>query len=290
VAAAYPNLKEAWVIVNGLPVFYRASAGSFGPHTPAVIHLHGFAISGTYLLPSADALAAEYRTLVPDLPGYGRSIHPDKVLSIPELAQALFDFMDVLEVESATLVGNSMGCITAIEAARARPDRIDRVVLVSPAGGPHNRPVFRGVGQLALDGLREPPKMFLIAVPDYLKYGLINAARLFWAMIHYPTVERFIGTTTPTLVVLGQRDPLVNEHRILSGTANSAHSATVRIDGAAHAINYSHPQLLAHLVRQFMSGAPLADDAESPGEAIVLRQLGGDSQPQDQDNPKFSSA
>jgi pimeloyl-ACP methyl ester carboxylesterase len=267
-------LKESWVLVNGLPVRFRESGGFFPADTPNIIHLHGFAISGTYLLPAANDLAAGYKTLVPDLPGYGRSIHPDKVLGIPELGQSLIDFMDAVGVERASLVGNSMGCITAIEAARARPERIDRIVLVSPAGGPNNRPIFRGVAQLALDGLREPPSMFLIAVPDYLRFGLINAARLFWAMIHYPTVERFAGTQTQTLVILGERDPLVNERRLVDGTSESTCISMVRIMGAAHAVNYSHPQQLAHLVRQFINGERLSDDPDSPGAAVVLRQAG----------------
>jgi pimeloyl-ACP methyl ester carboxylesterase len=34
-----------------------------------MMHLHGFGLSGRYLLPTAELLAGEFRTLVPDLPG-----------------------------------------------------------------------------------------------------------------------------------------------------------------------------------------------------------------------------
>ncbi len=272
--ASYDNLVERWIIVDGLPVRYWESVEEH-VDAPVIIHLHGFAISGTYLLPTANLLATTYRTFVPDLPGFGRSHHPEKVLSINELAEALFSFMDTVGVERATLVGNSMGCITAIEAARLRPDRVDRTVLVSPAGGPNNRPIFRGVFQLALDGLREPPSMFVIAVPDYLRYRMVNAARLFWSMIHYPTVERFRDTATPSLVVIGRRDPLVNEQRIVEGSAANPNFAVVRVEQAAHAINYSHPQLLAHLVHQFITESVIEDAPDAPGVAVVLRQLGG---------------
>ena len=140
------NLRESWVVVDERPVHFWQSNRSYSPQTPTIIHLHGFGISGRYLLPAADLLAEEFQTYVPNLPGYGRSIHPEKVLSIPELGQSVISFMNGQGIEKATLVGNSMGCITAIEAAHVAPERIERMVLVSPAGGPNNRPVFKGVG------------------------------------------------------------------------------------------------------------------------------------------------
>jgi pimeloyl-ACP methyl ester carboxylesterase len=194
------------------------------------------------------------------------------VLGIDELGRALVAFMDEVGVDRASLVGNSMGCITAIEAARAAPERVERVVLVSPAGGPNNRPLPRGVGQLALDAVREPPRMALIAPRDYARYGLRNAARLFWSMIHYPTVDQLVHVAVPTLIVLGARDPLVNERRIVDGTAVNPRIAIARIDGAAHAMNFSHPQELAHVVRAFVRGHRLADDPTAPGTTVVLRQ------------------
>jgi len=267
----YDALTESWVIVDGLPIHYWQSANQ-QLERPAVIHLHGFAISGTYLLPTANLLAKDYLTFVPDLPGFGRSVHPEKTLGMSELGESVVKFMDALAIERASFIGNSMGCITAVEVARIAPERVERLILVSPAGGPHNRPIFRGVAQLALDGLREPPSMFLIAPVDYLRYGLINAGRLFWSMIHYPTVDRMAHVAAPTLAILGERDPLVKEERFVRGAAENEHISLVRINGAAHAINYSHPEKLTALLRQFMSGEPLADDPTAEGTAVILKQ------------------
>jgi len=267
------NLEERWVICDGRPVHYWASKSDRYASPITLIHLHGFGISGRYLLPTADLIAAEYRTFVPNLPGYGRSVRPGSVLSIPQLGEAMVQFLDAVGVEHATLIGNSMGCIVAIETARIVPDRIERLVLVSPAGGLYNRPIFKGVAQLALDGLRESPRMFTIAVPDYLRFGLINAGRLFWQMIHYPTVERFQETQTDSLVVVGERDPLVSERRIVDGTQVNGRIQIVRLGGAAHAINYSHPEKLAHLIRLFLNDQTLEDDGISKGSVVVLRRL-----------------
>lgn len=72
--------------------------------------------------------------LVPDLPGFGRSINPDHALSIPEFADSAAAFLDEVGVERATIIGNSLGCAILASFAHRHPDRIERAVLVSPAG------------------------------------------------------------------------------------------------------------------------------------------------------------
>src|SRR5206468_13020059 len=65
------GLAERWTTVDGVDVFYRESAGPVG--APVMMHLHGFGLSGRYLVPTAERLAGDFHTLVPDLPGFGRS-------------------------------------------------------------------------------------------------------------------------------------------------------------------------------------------------------------------------
>lgn len=248
---------EQWADVDGRKVFYRASQKNDG--RPTLIHVHGFAISGTYLLPTAERLTDDFDIVVPDLPGYGRSEKPPKPLTIIELGAAVGVFMDAIGLERASFVGNSMGCAITVEFADLFPDRIDHAVLVSPAGGPHSQPLVRAIGQMARDGLREPPRMMTMATPDYLRFGPINALRLFHAMTRFPAVERLLAMQVPTLAVLGQRDPLLpKQSRIDEVTAmSSGTTSVVRLHRAAHAINYSHPQPLAEAVRRFVLDVPL---------------------------------
>src|SRR5436305_1095168 len=68
------SLKETWLDLDGRRLLYRTNADSPPPaDAPVLIHVHGFAISGRYLMPTAWRLAPGYRTYVPDLPGFGRS-------------------------------------------------------------------------------------------------------------------------------------------------------------------------------------------------------------------------
>jgi pimeloyl-ACP methyl ester carboxylesterase len=112
-------------------------------------------------------------------------------------------YCDEVGVERATFVGNSLGCPVICEVAAMYPERIERAVLVSPAGGPMNQPLRRAVAQMALDGLREPIDMVPIAVRDYLRFGVLQGLRLFRAMTEFPTLERVRHLAMPTLLVAG---------------------------------------------------------------------------------------
>jgi len=69
--------------------------------------------------------------------------------------------------------------------------------------------------------------------------------------------------------VVGDRDPLMPSPARIKEVAEQYDSlvALVVIEGAAHAINFSHPGELAHAIRQFMADQPITDDPDSPGRA-----------------------
>jgi hypothetical protein len=67
---------------------------------------------------------------------------------------------------------------------------VDGVVLVSPADGPNNQPLPRALGQMTIDGVREPFKMARVATRDYLRFGVLQSLSLFQTMVRYPTLPR----------------------------------------------------------------------------------------------------
>jgi pimeloyl-ACP methyl ester carboxylesterase len=265
------DLEERWTEVDGTRIFYRAADAD----GPPLIHVHGFAISGSYLLPTARLLARDYTTYVPDLPGYGRSDSPPRALDIPGLADALMAFMDAIGVERANFIGNSMGCSVISSVARRHSERIDHAVLVSPAGGPHNMPFAKGAAQLLLDGLREPPSMLRAAIPDYIRFGPLNAVTLLQALVQYPTLDRFLTMDTPTLAVLGSRDPLqpsrARVEEIAKECADWLSVAVIR--GAPHAVNYGHADELAVLVRAFLERDGFDADAVRDAQRTQVVQV-----------------
>lgn len=263
-------LRDGWAILDGLPLYFRTNALPVPAGARTIIHLHGFGISGTYLLPTAALLADRYATWVPDLPGFGRSVHPPRPLSIDDLADAVARFMDAQGIDRAVLLGNSLGCPVTLSFVEQHRERIEAAVLVSPAGGRHNLPIWRGATQLALAGMREPLGMVPIGARDYLRYGIPQTIALFRSMIHYPVARRLAQATLPTLVVMGDRDPLVSEARVREVSSSLPHVTAVSIDGAAHAINFSHPGQLANVVGAFLEGRPIVDDPGQPGRVRVI--------------------
>ena len=262
------SLDDRWALVRGRPVFYRESTPA--PDARVILHLHGFAISGRYMVPTAELLADEFRTIVPDLPGFGRSIDPDHPLTIPELADSAAGLLDELGIERATVLGNSLGCAVLASFANRHPDRIDRAIMVSPAGGKHSQPLLRAVVQLARDVPREPLSMATVAGPDYLRFGVLPTFALFREMTRFPALARLLEIRARTLVVVGSRDPLMPPvDRFRKGAALMRADATVVfIKDAAHAVNFSHPRELAAIVRQFMDDEQVVG---LPGDPTAAR-------------------
>ncbi|MDF3044343.1 MAG: alpha/beta hydrolase [Ornithinibacter sp.] len=256
--------------VGGGELFYRRAIGL--TDAVPILHVHGFAISGAYLMPTARRLVRHGVNIVPDLPGYGRSRRRGRPLDIGELADAVLAFVDALDLDKVVLVGNSMGCPVSLEVAHAAPDRVDRIVLVSPAGGLHNQPLPRALLQLFQDGMRESPRMAGVAVPDYVRFGPLNALRLFHQLTLFPSLERLVHTPVPALAVLGSRDPLMpGPPRVVEVARMSPeHVSVVVIHGAAHAINFSHPGELANVISAWLEGREIIDDPDEPGEARVF--------------------
>jgi pimeloyl-ACP methyl ester carboxylesterase len=255
--------------LEGKSVHYRRSLGGSGV---PLVHIHGFAISGAYLMPTARLLANRWVNVVPDLPGYGLSQRRDRVLDIPALAGALLAILDGLDIEKAVLVGNSMGCPIGLEVAHEAPERVHRLVLVSPAGGVQNQPLPRALGQLALDLVRESPRMAPVALPDYLRFGPVNGLRLFHQLTRFPSLERLLNTPVPTLAVLGGRDPLMppppRVHEV--GRLAPESVAVALIERAAHAVNFSHPLELAQAIESWLDGVLLGDGAQVPAGVRVV--------------------
>ena len=101
---------------------------------PPLLALHGLGGTKASFLPTLAAMAETHRVIALDLPGFGESAKPigarlRRALHGPSVIAA----MDGLEIDTAHLVGNSMGGRVALEAGMRHADRVDRLVLLCPA-------------------------------------------------------------------------------------------------------------------------------------------------------------
>src|SRR6185295_20152357 len=117
------------VTVFGQKIHY-VEAGS----GPTVILLHGLGGSTQVWQLNIAALAEKYHVVVPDQIGFGKSDKPLVNYRIRTYVDFLDQFCKQLEIERATLVGNSMGGWIAAMFTASFPDRVDKLVLVDAAG------------------------------------------------------------------------------------------------------------------------------------------------------------
>ncbi|TVS85078.1 alpha/beta fold hydrolase [Mycobacterium helveticum] len=105
----------------------------------AVLLLHGGgpgASGWSNFSQNVESLAAHYRVLVIDQPGYGGSDRPTITGDYWKYtAGALIGLLDMLGIERTHLIGNSLGGGTSLRLALDFPERVNKLILMGPAGG-----------------------------------------------------------------------------------------------------------------------------------------------------------
>ena len=234
--------------VAGLDVFWR-ELGSGKP----LVFVHGFGVSGTYLLPTAERVAPHVRALVPDLPGSGRSARPPRALGVGGTAGALEAWLDAIGVERASFLGNSMGCQTLVRLAAKRPERVDRLVLVGPTVDAHARRLGQQAFRLARDAFREPVRLVGLAARDYAAYGPVRLLKTARSVVDDAVEEHAANVRAPTLVVRGEHDALVPQAWAEDLVRLLPDARLEVVAGAPHAVNYTAPDQLARLALDFLN-------------------------------------
>jgi pimeloyl-ACP methyl ester carboxylesterase len=235
-------------------VFARVSTGRRPAHRPPVVLVHGLVISSRYMVPLARALAADFRVYAPDLPGFGESSKPGRPLSVAELAEALHAWMRAVDLSRAVLVGNSFGCQIIAELAARHPGAADRLVLQGPTVDADARSLPVQVWRTLRNGRMEPPALGRISAIDYAKAGLRRAVRTMRAMMRDRIEDKLPRVRVPTLVVRGNRDPVVPQAWAERVARSLPDGRLVVVEGGTHTLNYADPDRLAAVVRAFLSG------------------------------------
>ncbi len=103
---------------------------------PPLLLLHGFDSSFLEFRRLVPLLINHHKLLIPDLFGFGFCPRPkDAIYGLEGLIFHLNKILDVLIQESSVgLIGASMGGAIAMELARSNPDKINRLLLLAPAG------------------------------------------------------------------------------------------------------------------------------------------------------------
>lgn len=207
-----------------------------------VLFIHGLGGSWPNWLEQLPVLCKGRRAIAFDLPGFGNSPMPSAPISIPTYARIVGGLMDALQIPSAAIVGNSMGGEITLELALSDPQRVERMVLVSPAGIstlaverrlPMIRAIYPPVNALSrwiganADELTRRPRLRAAALkvvaarprkiaPEFAaeqirgmgKPGFLPALEAI--VSHSRTLrDRLAEVRCPTLILWGDEDPVV---------------------------------------------------------------------------------
>jgi pimeloyl-ACP methyl ester carboxylesterase len=98
-----------------------------------IVFVHGFLVDGRLWSETAEQLSESHRCIVPDWPmgAHRVPMNPDVDLSPPGVADLIADFLEALDLNAATIVGNDSGGAISQVLATRRPQRVGRLVLTN---------------------------------------------------------------------------------------------------------------------------------------------------------------
>lgn len=166
-----------WLAVAGVGRVHVVSVPCRDPHASAqprdVLLIHGYLQSSWTWRENLEALAAKLDVHAVCVPGFGWSDKPRTLrYALPEQAARLWQVLDVLGVQRAHLVGNSLGGATALQMTLQAPNRVGRLVLVNPAG--HG--LYPMAALASLQHELAEPLLHLPGIPSLIRLGLRHGA------------------------------------------------------------------------------------------------------------------
>jgi pimeloyl-ACP methyl ester carboxylesterase len=234
---------------------------------PALVLLHGWGASKELMAPIAQRLS-RYRTIIPDLPGFGATPAPPRAWGVDEYATWVISLLDRLGVERVHIVGHSNGGRVAIALASAHPDRVGRLVLTDSAGiRPRHGPGYHWrVGTFKLLRAASRWRWLPAAVRDLAgrraaqrgsedyrtASGTVRASMV--RLVNADLRPELSRLTAPTLLIWGARDqetPL-RDARLMERLIPDA--GLVVFDGCGHFAYAEAPDRFCRIVDVFLRG------------------------------------
>jgi pimeloyl-ACP methyl ester carboxylesterase len=246
--------------IQGLDTYYTLEGSG-----PSVVLLHGWGASSQTLQAPAAALAAEFRVLTPDLPGFGWSDAPPAAWGSGEYADHVRALLDALGIGRAALLGHSNGGRVAVRLAARMPERVERLVLVASAGLRRRRrprDYARLAVTKALKGLAGVPLVGGLGRPLLRRWAERVGSRDYKAAGRMrPTLVRLVNEDlapmlpdiqAPTLLLWGDQDQEVRREAVLTMASRIKDARLLVFPGAGHFPFLDAPERFAQALLGFL--------------------------------------
>lgn len=273
------------VSIHGRTVAYHRE-GPVG--APVLLLVHGIAGNASTWDAALPLLARDHDVIALDLPGHGASDPPIGDYSTGAYACVLRDLLEVLEVDTATIVGHSLGGGVTMQFAYQFPELMQRMVLVDSGGlGREVSAIVRAASlpgsELVIPLLASSPVRFagrlagtaLRAVGVSPSVDQRESGRSLAGLADPETRRAFIGTVRSLMDVRGQRVSATNRLYLADAIPTmivwGAHDTIIpvrhgheaaeampsarfeRFDESGHFPHVDQPERFAELLREFVA-------------------------------------
>jgi pimeloyl-ACP methyl ester carboxylesterase len=206
--------QSGYAPVNGLRMYYEIH----GSGEPLVL-LHGSFGAIDLWGPILTTLAETHQVIAVELQGHGHTADIlDRPLSYEQMADDVAALMEHLGIVHADGVGYSMGGTTGLQLAIRHPDRVRKLVAVSPnyRSDGYYPELLAGLQQMTLEIFAGTPEeaAYLRHAPHPEDFPvLVEKLKVLPQAFAFPD-EDVAAITAPTLVVLGDSDIVRPEHAV----------------------------------------------------------------------------
>ncbi len=296
------SIPARHVTIHGHDVTYRLSESD--PSRPTILLIHGMAGNSRTWKNVMPALAEDYTVLAPDLIGHGESAKPMGDYSLGAFASGLRDLLAVLGIGPVTVVGHSLGGGVAMQLAYQHPELVDRLVLVGSGG--LGREVSWLLRILTLPGaeylmplifpnfVREPGDAISQAIHDrgfgipqlgemWRAYSSLSQAENRRAFVRTlrsvidpggqtvnATDRLYLAAAMPTLIVWGDRDPIIPIAHARAAHEAIPHSRLEVFEGCGHFPHVEDPARLVETIRDFVESTEALPGGVAPFRELLL--------------------
>lgn len=243
------ELTEREVRVSGRRVRYEVAGEG-----EAVVLVHGLSGSTRWWARNVPYLAEHHRVHLVDLPGFGAMRRLRRHFSLVEAASWLSAWMDAVGLPRAHLVGHSMGGYVCLRLAANRPEAVSRLVLAAPAGVPTGRSMLGHLVPLLGAAYLARPSFLPVLLRDGFRMGPFTLWRVARDLLAEDVREDLRSITAPTLLIWGEKDPLVPPAVGTLMREGIPDSRLLVLKGAAHVPMFDRPDEFNKVLVDFFAG------------------------------------
>jgi pimeloyl-ACP methyl ester carboxylesterase len=270
---AFDAAKRTVALPDGVTLAYVPLGD---PQGPPVVLIHGYTDNARDWVPLVPYLNPHWHLILVDLRGHGQSSKPECCYTRLDFAYDVKLLLDALKIPRADIVGHSMGSYVAQTFAEFWPQRTRRVVLISsgggpPPGAPPQKPSFDYAAQIRqLKEPIDPDSQFMIewwssptpVDADFLRRQRRDAAAIplsVWlavldqGLVSLDLQRTLPRLTAPTLLIWGEKDPLMAEDVRATLRAALPHAEVKVFPGLGHNPFWEQPQACAKVIDAFLS-------------------------------------